>query len=506
MSGPAARRVVAAIDQGTTSSRCLLFDRSGRVAGSAQREHRQFTPRPGWVEHDPAEIRDRTGEVVAGALRDAGMDGRSVVAVGITNQRETTVVWDPATGEALAPAIVWQDTRTDRLATALEADIGAARLRDLTGLPAATYFSGPKLQWLLENREGLRERARTGRAVFGTVETWLVWNLTGGAVHRTDPTNASRTLMMDLRRRQWNDDLLAALGVPRRMLPEIAPSSDPEAWGATLPDGPFGARVPIGGVIGDQQAALLGQLCRRPGEAKCTYGTGAFLLMHTGEEPVPSEAGLLTTVAYTDRDRAHYALEGSVAVAGSLVQWLRDQLGLADSAPGIERLALEVEDSAGAVIVPAFSGLFAPHWRSDARGVICGLTRHTDRRHLARAAIEAAAFQVAEVLRAMREDSGFPVSELRVDGGMAVSDLLLGFQADLLGVPVLRPRQTETTALGAAICAGLAAGFWDSAAELGEALEVEARFEPRIPEARRAALSQSWSKAVERSLDWVETG
>ena len=506
MSGPAARRVVAAIDQGTTSSRCLLFDRSGRVAGSAQREHRQFTPRPGWVEHDPAEIRDRTGEVVAGALRDAGMDGRSVVAVGITNQRETTVVWDPATGEALAPAIVWQDTRTDRLAAALEASVGAARLRDLTGLPAATYFSGPKLQWLLENREGLRERARTGRAVFGTVETWLVWNLTGGAVHRTDPTNASRTLMMDLRRRQWNDDLLAALGVPRRMLPEIAPSSDPEAWGATLPDGPFGARAPIGGVIGDQQAALLGQLCRRPGEAKCTYGTGAFLLMHTGEEPVPSEAGLLTTVAYTDRDRAHYALEGSVAVAGSLVQWLRDQLGLADSAPGIERLALEVEDSAGAVIVPAFSGLFAPHWRSDARGVICGLTRHTDRRHLARAAIEAAAFQVAEVLRAMREDSGFPVSELRVDGGMAVSDLLLGFQADLLGVPVLRPRQTETTALGAAICAGLAAGFWGSAAELGEALEVEARFEPRIRNARRAALSQSWSKAVERSLDWVETG
>ena len=374
-------RVVAAIDQGTTSSRCLLFARDGAVVGSAQREHRQITPRPGWVEHDPVEIWDRTAEVVAGALRNGGLEGSDIAAVGITNQRETTVVWDPATGEPLAPAIVWQDTRTAELAADLGRTIGAERLRELTGLPAATYFSGPKLRWLLENQEGLRECADAGRAVFGTVESWLVWKLTGGAVHRTDATNASRTLMMDLGDLRWNDELLDALGVPGRMLPEIAPSSHPEAWGHTTTDGPLGASVPITGVIGDQQAALLGQLRRRPGEAKCTYGTGAFLLMHTGAEAIASKAGLLTTVAYSDPDRVEYALEGSVAVAGSLVQWLRDQLGFAESAAKVEELALQVEDSGGAVIVPAFSGLFAPWWRSDARGVICGLTRHTDRRH-----------------------------------------------------------------------------------------------------------------------------
>ena len=503
--GPA--EVIAAVDQGTTSSRCLLFDRNGRVVGSDQREHRQITRRPGWVEHDPKEIWERTSEVIAGALRDGELDGRSVAAVGITNQRETTVVWDPATGEPLAPAIVWQDTRTDRLAAELQERVGADRLRSSTGLPAATYFSGPKLRWLLQHEGGLRQRAGSGRAVFGTVESWLIWRLTDGAVHRTDPTNASRTLMMDLGECQWSAELLEALEIPPRMLPEIAPSSHPEAWGSTTPHGPFGARVPITGVLGDQQAALLGQLCRRPGEAKCTYGTGAFLLLHTGAAPIPSKAGLLTTVAYADADRVDYALEGSVAVAGSLVQWLRDQLGLADSAAGIERLALEVENSGGAVIVPAFSGLFAPHWRADARGVLCGLTRHTDRRHLARAAIEAAAFQVHDVLEAMREDAGFPVSELRVDGGMTVSDLLLGFQADILGIPVIRPRLLETTALGAALCAGLAVGFWESEAELAAALEAneeDTRFEPRMSAADRAARLRGWRKGVERSLAWTD--
>ena len=496
-------RVVAAIDQGTTSSRCLLFARDGAVVGSAQREHRQLTPRPGWVEHDAVEIWERTGEVVAGALRNGGLDGKDVAAVGITNQRETTVVWDPATGEPLAPAIVWQDTRTAGLAAELDAAVGAERLRGLTGLPAATYFSGPKLRWLLDHEEGLRDRARAGRAVFGTVESWLVWKLTGGAVHRTDATNASRTLMMDLGKLRWSEELLEALGVPRRMLPEIAPASHPEAWGKTATDGPFGGSVPIAGVIGDQQAALLGQLRRRPGEAKCTYGTGAFLLMHTGQEVIPSKAGLLTTVAYSDAERVDYALEGSVAVAGSLVQWLRDQLGFGQTAADIEALALEVEDSGGAVIVPAFSGLFAPWWRSDARGVICGLTRHTDRRHLARAAIEASAFQVREVIEAMRADAGHAPEELRVDGGMTVSALLLSFQADVLGIPVVRPRCVETTALGAAVAAGLATGFWESETELAGALEEDARFEPTMSGGERDERLAAWNKAVERSFGWV---
>ena len=496
-------RVVAAIDQGTTSSRCLLFARDGTVVGSAQREHRQVTPRPGWVEHDPVEIWDRTAQVAAGALEAAGLDGTAVAAVGITNQRETTVVWDPATGEPLAPAIVWQDTRTAGLAAELDAAVGADRLRELTGLPAATYFSGPKLRWLLDHEEGLRERARAGRAVFGTVESWLVWKLTGGVVHRTDATNASRTLMMDLGKLRWSEELLEALGVPGRMLPEIAPASHPEAWGATAADGPFGCPVPIAGVIGDQQAALLGQLRRRPGEAKCTYGTGAFLLMHTGNEAVASEAGLLTTVAYSDAAGVEYALEGSVAVAGSLVQWLRDQLGFGESAAEVERLALQVEDSGGAVIVPAFSGLFAPWWRSDARGVICGLTRHTDRRHLARAAIEASAFQVREVIEAMRADAGHAPGELRVDGGMTVSGLLLAFQADLLGIPVVRPRCVETTALGAAVAAGLAVGFWESETELAGALEEDARFAPTMSDAERDERLAAWKKAVERSFGWV---
>ena len=495
--------VVAAIDQGTTSSRCLLFDRRARVRGAAQREHRQLTPRPGWVEHDAGEIWDRTAEVISGALADAGADAGQVAAVGITNQRETTVVWDPATGEPLAPAVVWQDTRTGGLAAEFEAEVGAARLRRRTGLPAATYFSGPKLRWLLDHDPGLRARAEAGRALFGTVDSWLVWKLTGGAVHRTDPTNASRTQMFGLRSLAWEEELLAALRVPRRMLPGIAPSSHPDAWGATVPEGPFGARIPIAGVLGDQQAALVGQLRRRPGEAKCTYGTGAFLLMHTGTEPVDSESGLLATVAWSDGRTTEYALEGSIAVAGSLVQWLRDQLGLADSAAGIERLARQVEDSGGVVIVPAFSGLFAPWWRTDARGVICGLTRYSDRRHLAHAALEATAFQVLEVLEAMRADCGHELTELRVDGGMTVNELFLQLQSDLLGVPVVRPRCVETTALGAAVAAGLAVGFWGSASEVSEALRADARFEPTVADAERERRRAAWSRAVRRSFGWV---
>ncbi len=498
-------RVVAALDQGTTSSRCLLFDRHGRVLGAAQQEHRQFTPGRGLVEHDPAEIRDRVFRTAARALKAAGLTGRNVAAVGITNQRETAVVWDPDTGEPLAPAIVWQDTRTRTLADRFGERVGVDRLREITGLPPATYFSGPKLQWFLDNTPGLRERARAGKALFGTVDSWILWHLTGDRRHCTDATNASRTQLMDLESCDWCPELLEALDVPGRMLPEIVPSSDAEAFGHTRSDGPFGAAVPIAGTIGDQQAALLGQQCRRPGEAKCTYGTGAFLLLHTGKRPVPSRSGMLTTVAWADRNTTEYALEGAVAVAGSLIQWLRDQLGFAETAAGVERLALDVPDSGGVFIVPAFSGLFAPRWRADARGTICGLTRFADRRHLARAALEATAFQVAEVLEAMRRDSGQAVSELRVDGGMTVSDLLLGFQADILGVPVVRPLQRETTALGAAVAAGLAVGFWESGADLRAALAEDARFEPRMSVADRDARLADWRRAVERSLDWAQS-
>jgi len=471
--------------------------------GSAQREHRQFTPDRGLVEHDPAEIRDRVLETVSRALKASGLAGKDVAAVGITNQRETAVVWDPETGEPLAPAIVWQDTRTRALAEQFGEAVGEERLRERTGLPPATYFSGPKLRWLLENTPGLCERAREGRAVFGTVDSWILACLTGNRGHRTDATNASRTQMMALDGCRWDPELLTALEVPERMLPEILPSSHPEAFGHTRKDGPFGAEIPITGMIGDQQAALLGQQCRRPGEAKCTYGTGAFLLLHTGTRPVPSRSGMLTTVAFADRDGVEYALEGAVAVAGSLIQWLRDQLGFAETAAGVERLALEVPDSGGVYIVPAFSGLFAPWWRPDARGTICGLTRFADRRHIARAALESTAFQVAEVLEAMRQDSAQTISELRVDGGMTVSDLLLGFQADILGVPVARPLQRETTALGAAVAAGLAVGFWESGADLGAALTEDARFEPKMPESDREARLADWRRAVERSFDWA---
>jgi glycerol kinase len=498
-------RVIAAVDQGTTSSRCLLFDAQGRVVSMHQMEHRQIYPRPGWVEHDPEEIWSRTAEVIRGAMAKADLTSSAVAAVGVTNQRETTVAWDRKTGRPYANAIVWQDTRTDGIVAELSREGGIDRLRARTGLPLATYFSGPKLQWLLDHVSGLRAAAERGDALFGNIDTWLIWNLTGGA-HVTDVTNASRTLLFDLERLDWDDEILKLLRIPRAMLPEVRPSSDPALYGTTRMDGPFGGSIPVCGDVGDQQAALMGQACFEPGDAKNTYGTGCFLLMNTGSAPVPSTSGLLTTVAYQLGSRPPvYALEGSVAIAGALVQWLRDNLGLVSSASEVESLARSVEDSGGMVLVPAFSGLFAPHWRSDARGVMVGLTRYITKGHIARASLEASAFQTKEVLDAMQRDSGAPLSALRVDGGMVRNELLMQFQADLLGVPVVRPTITETTSMGAAYAAGLAVGFWADEKELRSHWQAERRWEPRMEAAERARLQARWEKAVERTLGWVET-
>ena len=500
------RTAIAAIDQGTTSTRCILFSPEGETLGSAQLEHEQIFPRPGWVEHDPLEIWRATQQVVREARLAAG-DGVSVAAVGVTNQRETLVVWDRRTGEPFGNAIVWQDLRTQEICERLAGDQGPDRFRERTGLPLATYFCGPKLTWALEHRAGLREAAEAGHALCGTIDSWVVWNLTGGpdgGAHVTDVTNASRTMWMDLRALDWEPELLGAFGVPASMLPRIVPSSDPQPWGHTRAEGPFGARVPVCGIAGDQQAALLGQCCFEPGEAKNTYGTGCFLLLNTGTEPVASEAGLLTTVAYRIGDEPpRYALEGSVAIAGALVQWLRDNLGVIQSASEIEALAREVEDNGDVYVVPAFSGLYAPHWRSDARGVICGLTRFADRRHLARAALEATAFQVRDVLEAMERDSGVALAELRVDGGMAANDLLLQLQADLDRAPVVRPTVTETTALGAAYAAGLAVDVFGDLEQLRGQWRRDRTFEPAMQEAERARLLNGWNKALARSLGWA---
>jgi glycerol kinase len=496
-------KVVAAVDQGTTSSRCLLFDHEARVVAMHQLEHRQIYPRPGWVEHDPEEIRDRTDEVIRGAMERAGLSPGAVAAVGVTNQRETTVVWDRKTGRPYANAVVWQDTRTDRMVADLAREGGIDRLRGKTGLPLATYFSGPKLLWLLDEVPGLRAAAERGDALFGNIDTWLIWNLTGGS-HVTDVTNASRTLLFDIRKLDWDEEILALLGIPRSMLPEIRPSSDPDLYGETRKDGPFGGAVPVCGDVGDQQAALLGQACFDPGDAKNTYGTGCFLLMNTGASPVPSTSGLLTTVGYQLGTKpAVYALEGSVAIAGALVQWLRDNLGLISSAAEVEALARTVEDSGGIAIVPAFSGLFAPRWRSDARGAIVGLTRFIHKGHIARASLEASAFQTGEVLDAMERDSGVKLTSLRVDGGMVRNELLMQFQADLLGVPVVRPRVTETTSMGAAYAAGLAVGFWKDEKELRSHWEADRMWEPAISEGERRKLRALWEKAVEKSLGWT---
>jgi glycerol kinase len=498
----AGKRYVLAIDQGTTSTRCMLFDRGGSVVAIVQQEHQQVYPRPGWVEHRPAEIWQRTQEVVRGALGMATISTQEIAAIGITNQRETTVVWDRHSGEPLYNAIVWQDTRTDQLIAALGRDGGQGRFRDTTGLPLATYFSGPKLRWILDNVPGARDRAECGDALFGTLDTFVLWWLTGGpagGVHVTDVTNASRTLLMDLRALDWDADILTAMDIPRAMLPAIRSSSEVYGTARGVLEG-----VPVAGMLGDQQAAMLGQTCFDAGEAKNTYGTGCFLLCNTGTALVPSTSGMLTTVCYKLGDQpAVYALEGSIAIAGALVQWLRDNLGLIESSSQVEELAKTVDDNGGIYVVPAFSGLFAPYWRADARGAIVGLTRYVTKGHLARAALEATAFQTREVVEAMTRDTGVPLAELRVDGGMVANDLLMQLQADILGVPVVRPEVAETTALGAAYAAGLATGFWDGLDDLRRNWRVRRRWEPRMDARTRDRLYRDWKRAVERTFGWA---
>jgi glycerol kinase len=494
MTGP----LIGALDQGTTSTRFMVFDRAGKVVSVAQEEHTQIFPKPGWVEHDPVEIIDKVHRVIGIALNRAGVTASDLAAVGVTNQRETAVVWDRKTGRPVSNAIVWQDTRTAELCERLGGSTGIDRFRAETGLPLATYFSGPKIAWLLENDPGLRARAERGELCFGTIDSWVVWNLTGGR-HVTDVTNASRTMLMDLRALRWSDDICAAMGIPTSLLPEIVSSSARVAPGVDELDG-----VPISGILGDQHAALFGQTCFDSGSAKNTYGTGCFMLLNTGEEVIASKSGLLTTVAYRIGDEHPvYALEGSIAVTGSLIQWLRDNLGLITVSEEVETLARTVEDNGDVYFVPAFSGLFAPYWRSDARGVIVGLTRFANKGHIARAALEATAYQTREVLEAMRTDSGMSLTELRVDGGMVYNELLMEFQADILGVPVIRPFVAETTALGAAYAAGLAEGVWGSLDDLRANWVEDRRYTPRMAEDRRQWLYTRWQQAVARTFDWV---
>ncbi len=490
-------KYVAAIDQGTTSTRFMIFDHAGNVVTVAQKEHRQIYPKPGWVEHDPLEIWQRTQEVIQGALLESGLQAADIAAIGITNQRETTLVWEKATGKPVYNAIVWQDTRTDSICNDLAKQGGQDRFRLTTGLPLATYFSGPKIKWILDNVPGTRERAEKGELLFGNIDTWIIWNLIG--VHVTDVTNASRTLLMDLNSLDWNDEILGIFGIPRSMLPEIRSSSEVygNAKGAL-------SGVPVAGDLGDQQAALFGQTCFSPGEAKNTYGTGCFMLLNTGETPVPSKAGLLTTLGYKIGDQpAVYALEGSIAITGALVQWLRDNLGLIEKSSDVEELARTVEDNGGIYFVPAFSGLFAPYWRSDARGAIMGMTRYVNKGHIARATLEATAFQTREVLDAMEADSGVKLTALKVDGGMVFNELLMQFQADILNVPVIRPKVAETTALGAAYAAGLAVGFWKNFDELRANWGKDKEWQPHMDTKLREALYAGWKKAVTRTFDWV---
>ncbi len=496
-------KYIAAIDQGTTSTRFIIFNKSGKVVAVDQKEHRQFYPQSGLVEHDPMEIWIRTQEVVLNTLQKSGIHPSEISALGITNQRETTVLWDKTTGQPLHPAIVWQDTRTDGICADLAREGGQNRLRDKTGLPLATYFSGPKIKWLIDNIPQIAEAVHQGRVLAGTIDSWLVWNLTGGkngGLHITDGSNASRTLLMNLKTRCWDDELTNLMGIPASILPEIRPSSQIYGQAHGILEG-----IPIASILGDQQAALFGQTCFQPGEAKNTYGTGCFMLLNTGTEPVPSNNGLLTTFGYQlEGQQPVYCLEGSIAISGALVQWLRDNLGLIQSSSEIEVLACSVEDNGGIYIVPAFSGLFAPYWRSDARGVIVGLTRFVNKGHIARAALEATAFQTREVLDAMRTDSGIDLQSLKVDGGMVVNDLLMQFQADILDVPVTRPKVTETTSLGAAYAAGLAVGFWNSQDELREKWAADKTWTPSMTSARREKLFSGWKKAVTRSFDWIE--
>ena len=486
----------------------MIFDHSGREVGKYQLEHQQILPQAGWVEHDPVEIWQRTQEVVQRALAERDLSATDLAGLGITNQRETTVVWDPNTGEPYGNAIVWQDTRTDKIAAELDSDGRGDVIRQRAGLPPATYFSGGKLQWILENVDGVREAAERGRAKFGTTDSWLLWNLTGGVdggQHVTDVTNASRTMLMDLETLDWDQELLSFFGIPQEMLPSIVASSDASAYQRTRADGPFGAEVPIGGDLGDQQAAMVGQVCLRAGDAKNTYGTGNFLLLNTGEQLYRSSNGLLSTVCYQFGDAAPvYALEGSIAVTGSAVQWLRDQLKIIRDAAEIETLASQVDSSAHVYFVPAFSGLFAPYWRSDARGVIVGLSRFHTREHIARATLEAICYQSRDVVEAMEKDAGVQLDELKVDGGVTANTLCMQIQADTLGVEVSKPVVAETTALGAAYAAGLATGFWASPDDLRENWLEDQRWVPQISEEERAAGYAGWQKAVQRTLDWVQ--
>ncbi len=496
-------KYVGALDQGTTSTRFMIFDHSGSVIAVAQKEHEQIFPKPGWVEHDAVEIWQRTQEVISGALKKAEATPADLAAVGVTNQRETAVVWDKSTGKPVHNAIVWQDTRTDTICNELAKDGGRDRFREKVGLPLATYFSGPKVKWVLENVPGARERAERGEVVFGNVDSWCLWNLTGGVnggLHITDVTNASRTMLMNLKTLQWDEEILGILGIPKSMLPEIRPSS--AVYGKCVY--PL-AGVDAAGDLGDQQAAIFGQTCYAVGEAKNTYGTGNFLLLNTGTEPVQSKSGLLTTLGYQIGGQAPvYCLEGSIAITGALVQWLRDNLGMIKSSVEIEQLAATVEDNGGVYFVPAFSGLFAPYWRSDARGVIAGLTRYVNKGHIARAVLEATAWQTKEVVEAMDKDSGVALTSLRVDGGMVHDELLMQLQADVLGVPVIRPKVAETTALGAAYAAGLAAGFWHDLDQLRANWGVGRTWEPNMDAAKRDSQYALWKKAVTRTFDWVE--
>ena len=499
---------VGALDQGTTSNRFIIFDHSGKIVGLDQKEHEQIFPKPGWVEHNPLEIWQNTRDVILGALANAQLAGSDLAAVGITNQRETTVLWDKHTGKPYTNAVVWQCTRTDEICKQLVRGHGQNRFRDKTGLPIATYFSGPKIKWILDNVAPARKAADKGQALFGTMETWIIWWLTGGpdgGSHVTDVTNASRTMLMDLQTLQWDEEILQVMGIPPQILPRIVPSSDSTTWGTSRKDGPFDAEIPVCGALGDQQAALVGQTCFDMGEAKNTYGTGCFLLLNTGTTPTVSRQGLLTTLGYQINDQAPvYCLEGSIAITGALVQWLRDNLGLISSAPEIETLAQTVEDNGGAYFVPAFSGLFAPYWRSDARGVIVGLTRYVNKGHIARAVLEASAYQTRDIVNAMNKDSGVELSRLKVDGGMVTNEVLMQFQSDMLNVPVIRPKVSETTALGAAYAAGLAVGFWSGLDELRQNWAEDKTWHPAMALAVREKYYREWKKAVDRTFNWVE--
>lgn len=494
---------VAAIDQGTTSTRCMVFNHKGEIVASDQKEHEQIYPQPGWVEHDPLEIWERVQTVMRNALTKSGLMVQDIAAIGITNQRETTLLWDKLTGKPFYNAIVWQDTRTDSICNQIAKGSNIDRFREKVGLPLATYFSGPKIKWILDNIPEASQAAKVGNALFGNVDSWLIWNLTGGpkgGKHVTDVSNASRTMLMNLGTLQWDEEMLEVMGIPPSILPKIEPSS--KIYGYTV-DGFQG--IPIGGDLGDQQAALFGQTCFEPGDAKNTYGTGCFMLLNTGTSPVVSKSGLLTTLGYQIGTQAPvYCLEGSIAITGALVQWLRDNLQIIENSSEIEHLARTVENNGGIYFVPAFSGLFAPHWRSDARGVIVGMTRYINRGHIARAALEATAYQSREVLEAMEKDSGVKLSALKVDGGMVQNDLLMQFQADILGVPVIRPHVAETTALGAAYAAGLSVGYWKDIAELKQNWGKEKEWNPSMPDSEREILYKGWKKAIDRTLEWVE--